>query len=129
MTENKIESEEYLFDLGFEERQYTFYQPRKDPTFGIVTDPNFIYEGVLLLDKTVVSHERSIYTFWDFLGDIGGLFSILQQLASPVLLLVSLVTGSGLQNFLIESIFRVQKGFDGSKGMTDYILRRKPLKA
>ena len=42
-----------------------------------MTDPNYIYEGVLLLHKTVVSHERSIYTFWDFLGDIGGLFSIL----------------------------------------------------
>ena len=29
-------------------------------------------------DNKVVSHQRSIYTFWDYLGDVGGLFDMLK---------------------------------------------------
>ena len=38
ITENQIESEEFLFDLGFEEKEYTFYKPRKESTLEIVAN-------------------------------------------------------------------------------------------
>ena len=47
-----------------------------------------------------VSHSRAIYSVWDFLGDVGGLFDMLRLLAEPILALSTLLFGSGLDRYL-----------------------------
>ena len=59
------------------------------------------------MNKDKISHRRSIYTFWDFLGDVGGLFDMLKLLVKPILAIGSLLFGSGLDKFLFESVFKV----------------------
>ena len=54
-----------------------------------------------------MEHFRSIYTFWDLLGDVGGLLDMLILLGAPVLSVSSFVFGSGLEAFLIESLFKI----------------------
>jgi len=39
---------------------------------------NSVYEGIISIDKAVQHYSRSIYTFWDLLGDVGGLLGILE---------------------------------------------------
>ena len=53
------------------------------------------------MDSDIVLHSRSIYSVWDFFGDIGGLFDMLKLLAEPVLALTTAILGSGLERHLI----------------------------
>ena len=53
------------------------------------------------MDSDIVLHSRSIYSVWDFLGDIGGLFDMLKLLAEPILAITTTILGSGLDRYLI----------------------------
>ena len=83
----------------------------------------------MMLDKDRVHHKRSIYTFWDFLGDVGGLFDMLKILAKPVLVIAHVLLGTGLDQYLLSSIFKVQKKMKSGHTLQDYIKRRQPFKA
>ena len=61
------------------------------------------------LDNDVVEHYRSIYTFWDLLGDVGGLIDMLILLATPIISVSTFVFGSGLETSIIQSLFKQQK--------------------
>ena len=39
--------------------------------------PGMQLEVVVEMNTSIVTHQRSIYTLWDFLGDVGGLNDIL----------------------------------------------------
>ena len=54
--------------------------------------------------KTV--HRREVYTVYDLLGDLGGLFGMLQLVCQSVLFVVTSLFGDGLQKYLIESLFK-----------------------
>ena len=82
---------------------------------------------MIFMDDNLHLHNRSIYTVWDFFGDVGGLFDMLVILAQPIFWLGTMVMGSGLDGFLIEALFNVQKKFDKQHKVEDYIKRRKPL--
>ena len=62
---------------------------------------------IFILDGDIQKYTRTVYSMWDLLGDIGGLFDILKQLAWPILYLGSLIFGSGLEGLMIESLFKV----------------------
>ena len=77
MTENKVSSQDSWFDLIGIEKKYTFYQAASIGTWKQVDGIDSIYEGAISIDKAVQHYSRSIYTFWDLLGDVGGLLGIL----------------------------------------------------
>lgn len=49
-----------------------------------------------------VTYQRSIYTFLDFLGDIGGLLDAFKLLGAA---LINLIYGSSLSNYLLTNLF------------------------
>ena len=55
------------------------------------------------LDK--VQQTRAIYSFWDFLGDVGGLFDMLKLQANPILAVLSALFGNGLESYLVSNLF------------------------
>ena len=55
----------------------------------------------------IIEHSRSIYTIWDLLGDVGGLFDMLILLAKPILSLYSLLIYSGIDSYLNQSLFKI----------------------
>ena len=57
-------------------------------------------------DLDITERSRAIYTIWDMLGDIGGLFDMLCLLASPLIQFISLIVGSGVDNHLIQLLFK-----------------------
>ena len=87
-----------------------------------------IYVASIQMEMTVIEHQRSIYTWWDFLGDVGGLFGILQSIAYPFITVSSLLLNTGIDQFLIESLFKVQKRMDYTHKLDDYIKRRKSVR-
>ena len=60
------------------------------------------------LDQDKVKHTRTVYSLWDVLSDIGGLFEILQYMAKTIVTLVSTLTGNQLNRFLIGSLLKFE---------------------
>ena len=61
------------------------------------------------MDLDKVSHMRSIYGVWDFLGDVGGLFDMLRLLAEPIVAFLSVLFGSGLERYLLSALFKKER--------------------
>ena len=81
LAKNIVSSEELLFDLGFQEVIYEFYMPKIGETIESIDNFGALFQGAIVLDHSITHHKRSIYTVWDFLGDVGGLFDMLKLLA------------------------------------------------
>ena len=80
-------------------------------------------------DFTTVEYTRSIYTVWDLLGDIGGLFDMMKQIASPLISFLSFILGSGLETHLIQLLFKVQKKHADKTSILSFIKNRKPFRS
>ena len=80
-------------------------------------------------DYSTVEYSRAIYTIWDLLGDVGGLNDMLKQLGAPLVSLLSFIVGSGLENHLIQLLFKVQKKQADKTQILGYIKNRKPFRA
>ena len=93
MTKNLVTSEQRFFGLGFNRRdeKYTYFKPSLYQTFDSV-GAEAIYTALIQLDMNVIEHSRSIYTWWDFLGDVGGLFEMLQFIAYPFIIIHSFLS-------------------------------------
>ena len=61
------------------------------------------------MSSDIIYEERSIYTFWDLLGDVGGLFGSLTFLSSIYISLVEYVIGNRLNQFLIAQLFTIER--------------------
>ena len=57
------------------------------------------------MSLNTVSHNRSVYSILDFLGDVGGLYSILMNIGSLAILVPSFLFGSLMDKFLAKRIF------------------------
>ena len=60
---------------------------------------------LFMIDDYEKHHTRTIYTLLDFLGDIGGLSDALNWIGSVIIAIVQLITGSGLNQYLLRKIF------------------------
>ena len=54
---------------------------------------------------------------------------MLQVIATPILSITASLLGSGLDHFLLRSLFKVQKRMDNTHTVADHIKRRKPFEA
>ena len=69
-------------------------------------DPENIFFSLELdLDSDIMQHNRSVYTFLDYLGDVGGLFDALKGIFSLVVTFYFSLFGSPLKEFLLKSLF------------------------
>ena len=57
------------------------------------------------LSRDVVHHNRSIYTFLDLLGDVGGLFDALKGIFYAVITFYFYLIGDPLHSYLLNAIF------------------------
>ena len=63
---------------------------------------NSLLEIKIILSNDQVNHQRAIYNFLDFLGDVGGLLDALKVIAWS---LVSLVSQGSISAHLVSKIF------------------------
>ena len=76
-----------------------------------------------------IEHTRSIYTMWDFLGDVGGLFDMLRLLAEPLVKMFSVIFGSRLDRFLLAALFKKERRRNPNEDVLTHVKHRKPFKA
>ena len=67
-----------------------------------------------------VQHSREIYSVLDFLGDVGGLYSILLDLGSLLISIITFFFGDALQAFLLKSLYKWES-FDDARDKSDQL--------
>ena len=91
------------------ERKTTYYtivdEGRTPPSI----DFGQIFSIVFNMHDDVVEEKRQVYSFWDYIGDIGGLNDFLQMIGSILMSLYSTFRGSGLDKHLVEKLFFTEK--------------------
>ena len=76
---------------------YTYFRKRKSRVE--IKPEDLLNQGLVFnlyfsMNNDLVYEERSIYTFWDMLGDVGGLFGSLTFLGGIYLKIIEFVLGS-----------------------------------
>ena len=60
------------------------------------------------MSLNTVTNSRSIYSVFDLLGDVGGLYSILLDIGAIIAMIPALFFGSSLDRFLRSEIFNIK---------------------
>ena len=91
-----------------------------------ITAPMYDFGQILsisvFMDDDVIEERRQVYSFWDYIGDIGGLNDFLQIIGGVLMSLFTTLKGSGLDRLLTERIFFLETETKSGK------LRRKPAR-
>ena len=61
------------------------------------------------MDLNVKQNLRSVYTFWDFLGEVGGLYGILLVFGNFLVYIFNTIYGSSLNWFLYAKLFAFER--------------------
>lgn len=96
LIKSSIESEENFIDLGFSEPQnYEFYSLKSSyiPATHPKKIPGLVVGQTYRVSPDMVVYKRTIYTFLDFLGDVGGLLEGLNLIGAA---LIGLIYSSSL---------------------------------
>ena len=75
-----------------------------------------LFAAEFRLNKDIIHHNRTIYTFFDVLGDIGGLFDALTRISSLIVIILFKIFGNPFDEYLLEHLFLrnpKQKSDDG----------------
>ena len=101
---NKITSEEDYLGIGWtaplEHQFFDFVQESlNQPTI-----ESSYAEIIVGLNPNIVEHQRSIYTVFDFLGDIGGLYGTLSVIGYGIVFAYSNLLHNGLNTYIFKSL-------------------------
>ena len=89
------------WELGFTEQETTIYGLSQVEYEEIESsNPNLIYKLNLMMDRDLETRSRSLYTYFDFLGDVGGLYGIFVQLAQLLLFILSFFSPDSMLQFV-----------------------------
>ena len=80
------------------------------------------------LDTT--AFERSVYTVWDWMGDVGGLYGSLAIIGHYTVALMAYITGNGIIKEIIESLYRREatRGLIDLNDIGSWMKSRRPFK-
>ena len=99
-----------LYDLGFggNDHNYKFFETRVRDNWP-KTNENKPIEIWFEIEPEMLVHARTVYTFYDLLGDVGGLSSTLWMISAYVVAISNALFGSGLSKFLTAEIFKITR--------------------
>ena len=110
--------------MGFTDYFYTFYKIFQHQIKNGKDIPiSFIYQ----IDHEMSQYGRTVYTFYDLLSDVGGLYGTLQIICQVIVAVISTIFGSGLRGFIIGNLFKLDEEKTGSSETDEkQISPRKP---
>ena len=83
MRISHVEAEDNLMGLGFYSGSYEYTSVISAPSIR-VPSPSSVFTLAIGMDLSSQFHQRSVFTFWDYLGDVGGLYDMLILLGGSV---------------------------------------------
>ena len=106
LQKETLESEETYLGIDLFPLEIEFFRLKEGLQFndGRFEDSFGGFQIQMSLD--IVNHNRSIYSFLDLLGDVGGLFSILLSLSQIIVSMAAFIFGISYENHLVKNIFK-----------------------
>ena len=87
-------------------KQRTWFEIKDpNPEKRTYVDDSFLFSFEFKLNKDVIHHKRSVYTFLDLLGDLGGLMDALVGIMSCIVALYLNIIGCPMQEYLLKTLF------------------------
>ena len=90
-----------------------------------------LYSAKISLSLDSTEYERSVYTVWDWMGDVGGLFGTLSIIGAQIVSLTSYISGNSLMRELIERLYFVEastRSYEMSVDIGTWLKQRKRVK-
>ena len=103
ITKAEVTTQDYLFRPFLNEVTYTYFEKSKPVVYDYSIDPDYphhIFELLFTMSTEIIYEERSIYTVWDLLGDVGGLFGSLTFLGALYMSIIDRLVGSRMNQFI-----------------------------
>ena len=121
--QNTVVSKENMLGIPLpvianESSERTFYTVELNSEYKVEQDA--LINIYFVLSPDIQHYERSIYTYLDFLGDVGGLDDALTIIAQIILFLVSLLTNSGPHEYILKKLFKRGKSVK-TKTFNDHV--------
>ena len=94
------------FDIGINQKEIELWD-----VFEYDTYMNSFGEGkhlsavMLELDKDIINHDRSVYTYFDLFGDLGGLKGSLDGFAHVLILFINIFWPNTLITGIMQKLF------------------------
>ena len=95
------------FGLGYFYESYQWFETENTVISQLEEEKN-ILEIWFEVSEEMIHHKRSVYTIYDLLGDLGGLFGMLEIFCQVLLTATTALFGDGLEQYLIGSIFKLE---------------------
>ena len=127
VSEEKIQLEDSLYNLGWSSKQGRFFnlefkQQSTDASEQMIVS----YEMEMNLDITI--HQRQVYTYFDWLGDVGGFEGIFSQLAGILISFAGFFHPDYLAYYISESnMFRRKKPSKTRSGRSSHNMQSQDL--
>ena len=87
-------------------KQRTWFEIKDpNPEKRTYVDDSFLFSFAFKLNKDVIHHKRSVYTFLDLLGDLGGLMDALVGIMSCIVALYLNIIGCPMREYLLRALF------------------------
>ena len=105
---HEADSEESFLGLGIasnNKRTWFDFSSRNPEVFSAYMDYDILFAVEVRLDKDVQHYNRSIYTFTDVLGDIGGLLDALKAISSWFMAIFFSSFGNPMHKHLLKNMF------------------------
>ena len=90
---------------GFRSKELDFIKLIQTNTYNDGFNPLSFGGFQIQMSLNKVLYSRAIYSVLDLLGDVGGLYSILLDIGSYVIAIVTFLFGSSMEKFLSSGIF------------------------
>ena len=107
IQQHQADSEESFSGLGIasnNKRTWFDYASKLPDTIYNPSDA-LLFSIQFKLEKDVLHHNRSIYTFLDLLGDVGGLFDALKGISYITVVIYFQVFGNPMHEYLLRTTF------------------------
>ena len=95
------------FGLGYFYESYQWFETENTVISQLEEEKN-ILEIWFEVSEEMIHHKRSVYTIYDLLGDLGGLFGMLEIFCQVLLTATTALFGDGLEQYLIGRIFKLE---------------------
>ena len=127
MKEHNLESEERTLGLNILSPlvDETWLFAEDEPIFKTkhISD-NVALSFILVLSPDRMVHKRAIYSFLDWLGDVGGLLEGLRLVGQIGIAFVTLFISNPLSAFLVNALFKSGSVVDETESAFDGIKKR-----
>ena len=105
LRQSFLESEERYLGDGFFPRKAEWIEFYEDAIYNDGWSPDSIMNLSFLMSMDTKQYSRSVYSVLDFLGDVGGLLSILLPIGGAFIALLDWLFDRTLDSYIITKIF------------------------